>query len=188
MTDEDVTGTLRQRRFRKLLRALNDNDKGMSQAEIARRIGVSPGLVSQILLENKHAGEETIDKGKRALNIHEDFFSVEDLSPYTTHEPFVGGSPFRREPQPDVPAALEEYLAEREKGKRPVRAKVADRARASARSTGMATRTEAAALVDFLEGVVAREEAGEPPPERDPRNEIDQAAGQRVVERKKRTR
>lgn len=183
-------GTLRQRRFRKLLRELHNNGAGLSQAEIAKRLGVSPGLVSQILLEHKHAGEETIDKAKAALDLDEDYFSAKDLGAHASHVDFIGGSPFRatRLEREDRVQALEEYFAEREASGRPVRAKVIDRARMSARSTGMATRTEAAVLVDFLEGVVAREERGDAPPPNDPRAVINEAAGQRALTRKPRRR
>lgn len=90
-----MEGTLRQRRFRKLLRALYNNGTGLSQDAIAELLDVSQALISSILREEKHAGDETIDKAKRALKLHEDYFSEENLGPYVTHEHFVGRSPLR---------------------------------------------------------------------------------------------
>lgn len=143
--------------------------EGMNQVEIGKAFGRSQGWVSQVL-------DGTIGEVKA-----ETLRTVQARLPGR-----LRGQHLIRDD--DVPRALEEYFAEREASGRPVRSKVADRARASARSTGMATRTEAAALVDFLEGVVAREERGDAPPPNDPRAVINEAAGQRGVSRKTRKR
>lgn len=133
--------------------------EGQSQEEVGAAFGRSQGWVSQVL-------DGQIKEVKAEV-----LATVNQRLPGRLRRVQV----LLRE---DRVAALEEYFEERERSGRPVRAKVVDRARASARSTGMATRTEAAALVDFLEGVIDREERAAPEVAADPRNVIDTASGQ----------
>lgn len=145
---------------------------GLTQEKAAAQIGVSMMTVSRWERGQHVAEGAQLGAAARVYGRSVDWILQGDAAPAERLE------------RDDAPAALVEYFAEREASGRPVRPKVADRARASARSTGMATRTEAAALVDFLEGVVAREERGDAPPPNDPRAVINEAAGQRAVTRR----
>lgn len=184
-SDGEVVGTLRQLRFRKLVRALYNNGAGVAQAQIADELGVSAGLISQIIIGNKHAGEETIDKAKRAWRIHEDFFSVDDISPYTTHLPFIGRSPLRNVEETRLERDELPGLTEYEEQAGPLD----DRYRRSviglARSEGpdAITAEVVSRHVDTLRAIDRGKRVQRP---RDPENVIDVKAGQqRAAARKK---
>lgn len=107
--------TIRQLRFRKLLRIFHDNGAGLSQQAIADKLGISQTLVAQVLLENKQGGEESIAKAKKALDLHEDWFSAEEIGTFTWKD-FVGATPLR-ETRVDLDSdvgtrGVEAYLAE----------------------------------------------------------------------------
>lgn len=155
---------------------------GLSERGAAIEAGLDPSAAQKLRTgERISIGLVQQERIAKKLGLRMEYFTSPDSVSYRS---FVGDRLVRE----DVPQALEDYFAERASSGRPVRDRVADRARASARSTGMATRTEAAALVDFLEGVVAREERGEPAPAADARSVVDEAAGQRAVVRQPRKR
>lgn len=77
--------TIRQVRYRLLLEQLSgeERDRGgggkVAQAAVAKKVGVSQTLVSQILRGVKNAGEPSIDTARRRLRIRAEFFTDESL-------------------------------------------------------------------------------------------------------------
>lgn len=93
-TTTKTEATLEQLRFRKLVRALHAHGTGMSAAAIAAKLDVDPKLIGDVIAGDAHVDEQTVDRAIDAFGVHHDFFQVEDLGEYTTHEHFVGRSPF----------------------------------------------------------------------------------------------
>lgn len=92
----------------------------MTKAAIAQKLDVSPGLISHITNGLKHGGEESIDKAKKALNLHEDYFSAsgDEMGRFVSYEDYVGRTPLRHvesdsalSPYPEVEALISDELA-----------------------------------------------------------------------------
>lgn len=87
--------TLAQLRFRKLVRAMHSHGTGESVVAIGKRFDASPELLTKIIAgeDGVHADEATIERAAQEMELHPDYFHVEELGEFTTHEHFVGGSP-----------------------------------------------------------------------------------------------
>lgn len=111
MADDDE---LPRQRFRLLLQQLReeaDGERGGWQQQVADQLGISQGLVSKIARGERDPGLATIEKAKKRLKVHHDFFNVAGLK--NPHYRDFPADRARRptEPAPDDPPFWRDFLA-----------------------------------------------------------------------------
>lgn len=92
--ENPIEASLEQLRTRKLLRALHKHGNGMSVAAIAAKLEAKPELVADVIDGKVHVDEQLVERASHAFDVHPDFFSRKELGEFTTHDHFVGRSPF----------------------------------------------------------------------------------------------
>lgn len=109
MADDDE---LPRQRFRLLLQQLReeaDGERGGWQQQVADQLGISQGMVSKIARGERDPGLPTIEKAKKRLKIHHDFFNDSRLKdPH--YRDYPADRPRHPASAPDDPPHWQEFL------------------------------------------------------------------------------
>jgi len=95
-----MTETIRQRRFRALMATFQEEHGYGWQSALAKKVGVTQGLISHIVNDKKSPGPDCIEGAIERMRVSEDFFRDASLGEKPDYRRFVGKSRYAVDASP----------------------------------------------------------------------------------------